>query len=61
MAATPKRLPLICPGEILLEEFMMALGLSDTWRTCARACPPRSTGSASAIRARRQTKGHDAE
>lgn len=28
MAAKPKLLPLICPGEILLEEFMMPLGLS---------------------------------
>jgi len=28
MTARRKRLPLICPGEILLEEFMMPLGLS---------------------------------
>lgn len=28
MPAKPKLLPLICPGEVLLEEFMKPLGLS---------------------------------
>ena len=28
MAASPKLLPLICPGEILREEFMKPLGVS---------------------------------
>ncbi len=40
MAGQPKLLPLVCPGEILLEEFMRPLGLSINRLARDLAVPP---------------------